>query len=101
MAMVRTGLADNLPRGQLSKTYSTIAKFKILKDLKGKKNKKKKKKKKIKKIINVHLQKQPPGVFHEKGVLRNFTKFIGKHLCQSLRPAALLKKRHSGTEVFL
>ena len=36
-----------------------------------------------------------------KGVLRNFTKFIGKHLCQSLifnkvgglRPTALLKKR--------
>ena len=37
----------------------------------------------------------------EKGVLRNFTKFTGKHLCQSLffskvaglRPAALVKKR--------
>ena len=37
----------------------------------------------------------------KKGVLRNFTKFIGKHLCQSLifnkvgglRPTALLKKR--------
>ena len=36
-----------------------------------------------------------------KGVLRNFTKFTGKHLCQSLffnkvvgpRPATLLKKR--------
>ena len=36
-----------------------------------------------------------------KGVLRNFTKFAGKHLCQSLffnkvaglRPTALLKKR--------
>ena len=36
-----------------------------------------------------------------KGVLRNFVKFTGKHLCQSLffnkvaglRPAALLKKR--------
>ena len=27
----------------------------------------------------------------EKAVLRNFTKFTGKHLC--LRPAALLKKR--------
>ena len=25
-----------------------------------------------------------PGVFCEKGVLGNFTKFIGKHLCQSL-----------------
>ena len=37
----------------------------------------------------------------KKGVLKNFTKFTGKHLCQSLffnkvaglRPAALLKKR--------
>ena len=42
-----------------------------------------------------------PEVFCEKGVLRNFAKFTGKHLCQSLflnkvvglRPAALLKKR--------
>ena len=25
-----------------------------------------------------------PEVFCEKGVLRNFTKFTGKHLCQSL-----------------
>ena len=46
-------------------------------------------------------QKQPPEVFYKKGVLRNFTKFTGKHLCQSLsfnkvadlRPATLLKKR--------
>ena len=38
---------------------------------------------------------------NKKAVLRNFTKFIGKHLCQSLffnkvaglRPAILLKKR--------
>ena len=29
-------------------------------------------------------KKQPPEVFCEKGVLRNFTKFTGKHLCQSL-----------------
>ena len=42
-----------------------------------------------------------PEVFCKKGVLKNFTKFIGKHLCQSLffnkvagvRPATLLKKR--------
>ena len=42
-----------------------------------------------------------PEVFCEKGVLRNFTKFIRKQLCQSLifnkvagpRPATLLKKR--------
>ena len=32
-------------------------------------------------------------MFCEKGVLRNFAKFKGKHLCQSLRPATLLKKR--------
>ena len=40
-------------------------------------------------------------MFYKKGVLRNFTKFTGKHLCQSLffnkvaglRPASLSKKR--------
>ena len=45
--------------------------------------------------------KQPPELFYEKSVLRNFTKFTGKYLCQSLffkkvadlRPATLLKKR--------
>ena len=42
-----------------------------------------------------------PDVFCKKGVLRNFAKFIGKHLCQRLffnkvagfRPATLLKTR--------
>ena len=42
-----------------------------------------------------------PEVFCKKGVLRNFAKFTGKRLCQSLffnkvaglRPATLLKKR--------
>ena len=42
-----------------------------------------------------------PDVFYKKGALRNFTKFTGKHLCQSLfsnkvaglTPATLLKKR--------
>ena len=29
----------------------------------------------------------------EKGVVRNFTQFTGKHLCQSLRLATLLNKR--------
>ena len=29
-------------------------------------------------------QKQPPEVFCKKGVLRNFAKFTGRHLCQSL-----------------
>ena len=40
-------------------------------------------------------------MFRNKGVLRNFAKFIGKHVCQSfffnkvadLRPATLLKRR--------
>ena len=42
-----------------------------------------------------------PEMFCKKGVLRNFAKFTGKHLCQSLffnkvtglRPVTLLKKR--------
>ena len=42
-----------------------------------------------------------PEVFCKKGVLRNFTKFTGKHLCQSLflnkvatlRPSTLSRKR--------
>ena len=48
-----------------------------------------------------NLQKQPPEVSIKKGVLRNSTKFTGKHLCQSLffnkvpglTPATSLKKR--------
>ena len=45
--------------------------------------------------IYCYAQKQSPEVSRKKGVLRNFTKFTGKHLCQSLffRPATLLKKR--------
>ena len=31
-----------------------------------------------------YWQKQPPAVFYKKGVLTNFSKFTGKHLCQSL-----------------
>ena len=54
------------------------------------------------------FQKQPPEVLYKKGVLRNFSKFTGKHLCQSLffnkvagfKPASLLKI-DSGTGVFL
>ena len=46
------------------------------------------------------MKKQPPEVFYKKGVVRNFTKFIGKHLCLSLffnkvaglRPATFIKK---------
>ena len=47
------------------------------------------------------VQKQPPECSVNKGVLRNFAKFTGKHLCQcrffskvaGRRPATLLKKR--------
>ena len=54
-------------------------------------------------VIVVIYQKQPPKFSIKKGVLRIFTKFTGKHLCQSLflnnvlnkiagfRPATLLK----------
>ena len=49
-----------------------------------------------------------PEVFCKKGIPKNFPKFTGKHLCQSLfftkvaglTPATLLK-RDSGTGVFL
>ena len=51
--------------------------------------------------ILIKRKSSPPEVFCKKGVLRNFAKFIGKHLCQSLffknvaglRLATLLKKR--------
>ena len=54
------------------------------------------------------LQKQLSGVFFKKGFLKNFAKFAGKHLSQSLfcnkvpslRSANLLKK-DSGTGVFM
>ena len=47
------------------------------------------------------LRSSRPEVFCKKGVLKNFTKCTGKHLCQSfffnkvagLRPATLLKMR--------
>ena len=42
----------------------------------------------IKTIFHFHINKCyssiRPGVFCKKGALRNFTKFTGKHLCQSL-----------------
>ena len=43
-----------------------------------------------------YVQKQPQEVFCKRGVLGNFAKFIGKHLCQSLsfnKVATLLKER--------
>ena len=53
-------------------------------------------------------QNQSPGMFCQKGVLRNFAKFAGKHLCQSLLfkkdadlSLQLFQKRDSGTGVFL
>ena len=56
----------------------------------------------IRSQIHIHIhQKQPPDLSYKNGGLKNFAKFIGKHLCQSLflnkiavlRSAALLKKR--------
>ena len=35
-------------------------------------------------FFSFHKQKQSPEVFFKKGVLRNFAKFTGKHLCQKL-----------------
>ena len=35
-------------------------------------------------VIDRNIEKQPPKVFYKKGVLRNFAKFTGKQLCQSL-----------------
>ena len=52
---------------------------------------------KFKICIGTDGQKQPPGVFYKKGVLRNFVKFTGKHLCQSL----FFNKADSGPGVFL
>ena len=52
-------------------------------------------------LLGKYVQKQPSEVFCKKGVLRNFTRFTGKHLFQSLffnnvagpRSPTLLKKR--------
>ena len=60
-------------------------------------------------FCQIKFQKQPPEVFCKKGILRNFAKFTGEHPCQrlffskvaGLSPATLLKKRDSGTGVFL
>ena len=52
------------------------------------------------------IQKQPREVFYKKAVLGNFTKFTGKHLCQSLsqqscRPPATLLKNELWHRCFL
>ena len=52
-------------------------------------------------FLFLNNEKQSPQVFYTKGVLKNFTIFKGKHLCQilffnkvaGLRPATLLKKK--------
>ena len=36
------------------------------------------------KNIEIFIRSSRPEVFYKKGVLRNFAKFIGKHVCQSL-----------------
>ena len=54
----------------------------------------------IKNIMRPIFRSSRPQVFCKNGVVRNFAKFTGKHLCQSrffnkvagLRPATLLKK---------
>ena len=40
-----------------------------------------------------YIRSSRPEVFCKKGVLRNFPKFTGNHLCQSLRSTTLFKKR--------
>ena len=40
-------------------------------------------------------------VFCKKGVLRNFAKFTGKHLYQSLQACNFILKNNSGTGLFL
>ena len=48
-------------------------------------------------------QKKPPEVFYKNGVLRKFTKFTGKHTCQSLffnKVAGLLIKKEALAQVF-
>ena len=35
-------------------------------------------------MLELKLQKQPPELFYKEVVCKNFAKFTGKHLCQSL-----------------
>ena len=59
-------------------------------------------------VLNTPMQKQPLELFYKKDVLKDFTKFTGKHLCQresfnkvaGLRSVTLLKE-DLGTGVFL
>ena len=62
-------------------------------------------------LVNLQIQSKSshPEVLFKKGVLKNFAKFTGKNLCQSLfqnkmadwRPSNLLKKRFQRTFVSL
>ena len=45
-----------------------------------------------KRVLSYICRSSRPKVFRKKGVLRNFTKFTGKHLCQSLFFNKLIKK---------
>ena len=53
------------------------------------------------------IQKKPREVFCKKGLLKNFTKFTGKHLCQNLFlnkdfiKKNFIKEKGSDTGVFL
>ena len=54
----------------------------------------------LKRCIQLNLRSSLPEVFYKKGVLKNFAKFTGKQLCQSLffnklqgSPTTLLKKK--------
>ena len=58
-------------------------------------------KKKLSKVELISFRCSHPDVLCEKGVLRNFAKFTGKHLCQSLFFHKIAEKRDSGTGVFL
>ena len=42
-----------------------------------------------KRVLSYICRSSRPKVFRKKGVLRNFTKFTGKHLCQSSKVAGL------------
>ena len=46
-------------------------------------------------IFFVKLQKQPPQGFLKKGVLRNFAKFTGNHLCQETSFVSFWSRREN------
>ena len=48
----------------------------------------------------VTVRSSRPEVFCEKGVLRNFAKFTGKHLCQSLFLIKLQASRPQGLQLY-